>query len=199
MSRRTGPRDTSSAKVEVYISIDVEADGPIPGANSMLALGAAAFRLDSRTPIATFEVNLLPVEGALRDPETMAWWEKHPEAWAATQVDPQYPDEATRRFAAWLRTLSGKPVLVAYPATYDFMWVYWYYVKFVGFPAPFGFQGLDLKTLAMARLGCSFKEAAKKNMPKWWFGGVPPHTHRALDDAIGQGVLFVNIMKEPPR
>jgi hypothetical protein len=31
---------------EIYISTDVEADGPIPGPHSMLSMGAAAFRED---------------------------------------------------------------------------------------------------------------------------------------------------------
>lgn len=32
-------------------------------------------------------------------------------------------------------------------------------------------------------------------MPKRWFGRLP-HTHRALDDAIEQGVLFCNMLTE---
>lgn len=39
-------------------------------------------------------------------------------------------------------------------------------------------------------------EATKRNMPKKWFHGCPPHTHKALDDAIGQGILFLNILAE---
>ena len=33
-------------------------------------------------------------------------------------------------------------------------------------------------------------------MPKRWFKGAPKHTHKAIDDAIGQGVLFVNMMSD---
>lgn len=32
---------------EIYVSTDVEADGPIPGPHSMLSLGSAAYREDS--------------------------------------------------------------------------------------------------------------------------------------------------------
>ena len=28
---------------EIYVSIDIESDGPVPGLNSMLSLGAVAF------------------------------------------------------------------------------------------------------------------------------------------------------------
>jgi len=31
---------------EIYISTDVETDGPIPGPNSMLSFGSAAFEVD---------------------------------------------------------------------------------------------------------------------------------------------------------
>ena len=31
---------------------------------------------------------------------------------------------------------------------------------------------------------------------KQWFQGLPEHTHIALEDAIGQGILFVNIKME---
>jgi hypothetical protein len=77
------------------------------------------------------------------------------------------------------------------------MFVYWYTVKFAEYPAPFGFQGLDLKTLAMERLRCPFKAATKRHMPREWFQGAPPHTHDALDDAIGQGVLGMTLLTLP--
>ena len=72
-------------KKEIYVSVDIEADGPIPGANSMLNFGAAAFDLtadDPLVPVATFEANLFPLKGAEVDLDTLAWWKKQPEAWA---------------------------------------------------------------------------------------------------------------------
>ena len=43
---------------EIYVSTDVEADGPIPGPNSMLSFGSAAYAAD-KTLIGTFSANLL--------------------------------------------------------------------------------------------------------------------------------------------
>ena len=85
-------------------------------------------------------------------------------------------------------------MFVGYPVAYDFMFVYWYLIRFAG-ESPFSHSALDIKTAAMVALGCSYRDATKKNMPKSWFG-EEPHTHVALDDAIGQGVLFCNIFKE---
>lgn len=43
-------------KSEIYVSTDVEADGPIPGINSMLSFGSAAYLAD-KTLISTFTAN----------------------------------------------------------------------------------------------------------------------------------------------
>ena len=191
------------AKPEIYVSIDIEADGPIPGCNSMLSLGAAAFVLDEAAPEGwrmhpdTFKVNLNPLPEATQDPDTMAWWARQPKAWVCATKDTKDPVEAMSSFVFWCSGLPGKPVLMGYPVTYDFMFVYWYTIRFATTKAPFGFQGLDLKTLAMDRMGCSFRGAAKRRMPQRWFKGAPAHTHDALDDAIGQGVMGMNILLSP--
>ena len=48
---------------EIYVSTDVEADGPIPGPHSMLSFGSAAFRQD-KTLVSTFSANLELLPGA---------------------------------------------------------------------------------------------------------------------------------------
>jgi len=188
------------ARPEIYVSVDIEADGPIPAMNSMKSLGAAPFVLDPQNPRGwrmldtTFKVNLFDLPGATPDPNTMEWWKGQPEAWAAATSDQQPPEDAMKAFKKWLLKLPGKPVVMGYPVTYDFMWMYWYLIRFTGFPAPCGFQGMDLKTMARDRLGRDFRAATKRNMPRSWFKGAPPHTHDALDDAIGQGVLGMNML-----
>ena len=64
---------------EIYVSTDIEADGPIPGPNSMLSFGSAAFLADG-TMIGTFSRNLETLEGAVADPDTAKWWLTQPEA-----------------------------------------------------------------------------------------------------------------------
>jgi hypothetical protein len=95
---------------------------------------------------------------------------------------------------SWIKSLEGKPVFVAYPAGFDFLFVYWYLIKFTG-ESPFSHSALDLKSFAMAVLKTDYRAIAKRNMPKRWFDDLP-HTHVALDDAIEQGALFCNILKE---
>ena len=178
---------------ELYVSTDVETDGPIPGPHSMLSLGSAAY-LPDKTLVSTFSANLELLPGACGDPRTMEWWETQPEAWEASRRNPRPPEAVMREYAAWLKGLPGKPVFVAYPAGFDFTFVYWYLIRFTGH-SPFSHSALDIKTYAMARLKTPYRASTKRNMPKRWFDQLP-HTHQALEDAVEQGALFCNMLAE---
>ncbi len=67
---------------EIYVSTDAEADGPIPGPNSMLSFGSAAYT-GGKELIGTFSANLETLPGATADPKAAEWWAQQPEAWAA--------------------------------------------------------------------------------------------------------------------
>lgn len=179
---------------EVYISCDIESDGPIPGPHSMLSMGAAAFDASGEL-LSTFEANLLPLEGATGHPDTMKWWETQAEAWAAATCNQQKPEEVMQAFAAWVEEIPGTPVFVGYPAGFDFMFVYWYLIRFWG-RSPFSFSAIDMKTYAMAVLRKDFRQTTKKTMPRHWFAFSGKHTHKALDDAIEQGSLFIEMLKD---
>jgi len=176
---------------EVYVSTDIEADGPIPGPHSMLSFASVAFRPD-KTELGNFSANLVTLPGAEGDPKTMDWWRGQPDAWAACRADPREPAVVMPEYVAWLKALPGKPVFVAYPAAYDFLFVYWYLIRFAG-ESPFSHSALDIKTFAMAVLGTEYRASVKRNLPRDWFDDLP-HTHVALDDARGQGVLFCNML-----
>lgn len=176
---------------EIYVSTDVEADGPIPGPNAMLSFASAAYRSD-KSIVGTFTANLATLPGSSGDPETMAWWKTQPEAWAASRLNLREPAEAMPDYVRWLRSLPGRPVFVGYPVAYDFMFVYWYLMRFAG-ESPFSHSALDVKTYAMALLGSEYRDSVKRNMPSAWFDDLP-HTHVALDDALSQGALFCNML-----
>jgi hypothetical protein len=178
---------------EIYVSTDVETDGPIPGVYSMLSVGSAAYLAD-KTLVSTFSVNLETLPGAAAHPETMAWWETQAEAWEAGRTDTQPAEVAMSNYLAWLKTLPGTPVFVAYPAAFDFMFVSWYLTRFTG-ENPFGWHALDIKSYAMSILKLNFLQTVKRNMPRHWFDDLP-YTHKALDDALSQGALFCNMLME---
>ncbi len=178
--------------VEIYVSTDIEVDGPVPGRYSMLSLGSAAFTAD-KALVSTFEANLETLPDATSHPRNMAWWAEHPEAWAAARTNLQPPEQAMQAYHAWLVTLPHKPIFVAYPAAFDFMFVYWYLITLVG-ESPFEHSALDIRSYAMAFMKRSYSESGKRHMPQAWFDEMPL-THVALDDAIHQGKLFCNLLQ----
>ncbi len=179
--------------MEIYVSTDVETDGPIPGPYSMLSFGSAAYLAD-KTLVATFEANLEKLPGAGSDARTMSWWQQYPEAWQATRQNLLSPRAAMTTYADWLDGLPGTPVFAGYPAAFDFLFVYWYLIRFAG-RSPFAHAALDIRTLAMALRHQPYIESGRRTLPAEWFDDLP-HTHRALDDAIEQGALLCNMLAE---
>jgi hypothetical protein len=178
---------------EVFVSTNVEADGPIPGPHSMLSFASVAFDEDG-AELSSFTKNLALLDGAAGHDETMAWWKTQPDAWRACREHLVAPVEAMRDYCAWLEALPGKPVFVAYPAGFDFTYVYWYLMRFIG-KSPFSHSALDIKTYAMCVLKTRYRDATKRHMPRRWFPDVK-HTHVALDDAREQGLLFTAMRRE---
>jgi hypothetical protein len=189
-------------KPSLYISVDIEADGPIPGPYSMISFGAAvAGRQDAdgyvpADPEAyTFYRELRPIsEGFV------------PEALAVSGLDRDRlitegsePAAAMAEFSTWVREVSAgaQPVMCGYPASYDWTFLYWYLIRFTG-ASPFGHSGcLDMKTLYATKARLPLRAVAKGTMPRELLSRRR-HTHHALDDAIEQAELFGNLMAWDP-
>ncbi|MER6126095.1 3'-5' exoribonuclease [Streptomyces sp. NPDC001795] len=184
-----------------YISVDIEADGPIPGPYSMLSLGAAVAGVqdaDGFTPAdpeeRTFYRELRPISG-----------EFVPEALAVSGLDRERlkaegsePAIALSEFSDWVREVSAgaQPVMCGYPASYDWTFLYWYLIRFTG-ASPFGHSGcLDMKTLYATKARLPLRAVAKGTMPRELLSRRR-HTHHALDDAIEQAELLANLMTWP--
>lgn len=178
--------------VEVYVSTDVESDGPIPGLHSMLSFASAAYLAD-KTLVGTFSANLEFLPGASGDAKTMEFWAEYPDEWVECRRDVQSPEAAINKYVNWLKSLPGEPVFAAYPLGFDFSFIYWYLMRFAG-DNPFSRRGIDIRTYAMAVLKRDYNECSKEHMPSEWFEYVP-RKHVALDDAISQGLLFCNMMR----
>lgn len=184
------------ARSETYVSVDIEADGPIPVRHSMLSLGAAAYRANGRL-LGTFTANFELLPGATAHPRTSEWWLTQPEAWAAARDNPEPPAKAMQRFVDWIGALPGRAVFVGYPASFDFSFVS-AYLDLFGHGAPFGHAALCIQSLAMGLRGSSFERARRGHLPAAWRSSRP-HTHRALDDALEQGEIFCKLLEEMRR
>ncbi len=179
---------------EIYISTDIETDGPIPGEYSMLSLGSAAFE-QGGSLVSIFSANLTCLPDAIQDKDIMVWWRTQPEAWAACRENHKSPVDVMSDYVTWVKSFSQKPVFVACPIGFDYAFVYWYMIKFVG-ESPFRHAGIDIRSYAMAALKKdAYRKSSKRNMPRRWFSETV-HTHKALDDAIEQGILFCNMLNE---
>ena len=84
--------------------------------------------------------------------------------------------------------------MVGFPAAFDAMWVQWYLHTFAG-EDPFRRRVIDVKTLIMVAMGAGYRPTMRTNLPKHWLPQAR-HTHVAVDDAIEQGELFMNIVRE---
>lgn len=193
---------TEKIKKEVFVSMDVESDGPFPGLHSMLSVGYAAFTDDQLEPVSTFTRNLDFIEGATQDPNTMAWWNSTPALrmlYAETRENTIPGEQFVQDWIDW-RNANFPPnewdmAIVCMPLTYDWKFPDYYFCRYNGHN-PLGFsRGIDLKSYAYARLGTRWVKTTKKKMPKRWFSDLP-HTHNALDDAVEQGHLFMNMRRE---
>lgn len=185
------------SKPEVFVSIDIESDGPAPGLNSMLALGAAAFDGETDQVLSTWYATLFPLPDARSSPETMAWWATQPDAWAEVNTGRQAPHLAVPDFAAWCEALPGRPVAVAPPIAFDFAFTSYYLWRFTG-RNPLGFGGCDIKSYANGLAGrVNYRGLSEEQMLD--LTGLPPQaaplTHVAVDDATGQGRLFMALRR----
>lgn len=185
-------------KHDIFISTDVEADGKVPTRNSMLSFGSAAYDINKNL-LGTFSVNLEEFPGASPDPLTMSeFWNKNPDnsaAYAETRKNLKNPKIAMQEYKQWIESLGSNYVFVGYPAPYDFMWISFYFLYFLG-ESPFNHSRcLDAKSFAMATLKKEkLSYATKRNMPRNWFDNIK-HTHVAVDDAVEQGALFINMLR----
>ncbi|MDA0173388.1 hypothetical protein OJ998_30070 [Solirubrobacter taibaiensis] len=183
---------------DIYISADIEADGPSPGTHSMLSVGfAVAARHDGTTFFpavpgeTTFYRELKPISDRF-DPAALAVSGLDRDLLTRTGTE---PDDAMSAAAEWIASVSEdhRPVLVAWPLAYDWPFIQWYFLKFGSGTSPFGFSScLDMKTMFWAQQRTVLDRAGKDDLPASLLP-ASPHTHNALDDAIEQGQIFVSL------
>jgi len=167
---------------EVFISVDVETSGPIPGEYSMLSIGACAVE----TPEEQFECLLKPITDRA-DPAAMAVSGLSLERVRCDGLDPA---EAMTKFKDWVTRTAGKgrPVLVAFNAPFDWSFVNYYFHRFLG-ANPFGFAALDIKAYYMGAAQTSWHDTRSSVMRRT-LGTSAEGNHDALCDALAQAELF---------
>jgi hypothetical protein len=163
----------------------------------MLSFGLAAFTLD-KALVATFSRNLELLDGAETDERTMLWWAQPEQAQAYERSRESLTSArgAMVDCKAWLDDLRrfGKPIICGAPSGFDFTFMYYYFQRFLG-ESPIGFASLDLRSYAAAVLKRQYRHVGKRQYPVEWIDENLPHTHVALDDAIEQGCILINMIR----
>lgn len=161
-----------------WFSFDVEADGPIPGPYSMVSIGSVIVRngLKERfyseiKPISEEWVpDALSVSGFTRE-ETLNF--------------PHEAEQVMIRLESWVkRNTVGRPMFIADNNGFDWMFVNWYFHRFIG-RNPFGYSSQNI--------GSIYKGAVRDMRQNFKHLRRTTHTHNALDDAIGNAEALMTI------
>ncbi len=186
--------------VDVYFSADVETDGPIPGPFSMLSFALVyAGKFDGETfkrppnyeqrfyrelrPIShEFEPEALQVNGLDRD---------------RLLREGGLPEQVMTEASEWIKDVAGEgcPALVAYPLSFDWTWLYWYFVRFCASGSPFNHSRcFDIKTAFAVKAHLPVSAASRSRLDPG-LRSRHKHTHHAVDDAIEQAEIFANVFE----
>lgn len=199
-SGRDRPTISPERTVDFYFSADVETDGPIPGPYSMLSFAMVyAGSFDGRNfespltydkvfyreikPISNeFQAEALRVNGLDRD--RLLRFGEEPSVVMTDAFD-------------WVRQMAGggRPVLVAYPVSFDWTWLYWYFVRFSEKGSPFGYSHCyDIKTAFAVKASLPISRSGRSRLTDELMSRRT-HTHHAIDDAVEQAEIFANVFK----
>jgi hypothetical protein len=191
---------------ELFISVDIECNGPIISQHSMISMGSVVFTFD-RTNGECREVSAKKYvfeeqKGHTSDPNTMEWWSKQGTKYEESRVNPRPPEVVMQEFVEDCKSLcktwgTKKLVFVYYPSVFDGSWMDQYLLMYApGGRNDFMFRAYDLKSFAAAHMKLPWTTFDKKP-------GNPLHrfisgdlTHDPVDDARQQGRTFCNILSE---
>jgi DNA polymerase III epsilon subunit-like protein len=175
--------------LEHFISVDIEAAGPIPGEYSMLSLGACSVDNTGQSFLLEFQpINLNSDPNALKVAGISL---------EELQLRGVPPAIAMEQFRAWIEETvgsQGTPVFVGFNAPFDWSFVNYYFHRFLG-SNPFGFAGLDIKAFYMGKYGTQWRDTKSSKIAAALH--IPEQgDHNALHDAVYQARLFQAMLSE---
>lgn len=167
------------------VSVDIEAAGSHPAKYAMLSIGACLVTDETET----FYVELKPDRESFQD-----------HALSISGLSMQYleqegldPGKAMQAFARWLQeTVPGEPILVAFNAPFDWMFINDYFHRYTG-SNPFGHSAIDIKALYLGHAGGEWRDTNMDRVNAM-FGLDKSLSHHALEDARDQAALFMRII-----
>jgi DNA polymerase III epsilon subunit-like protein len=189
----------------LFISVDVEASGPVPSLYNLVSIGAvpvrgepggtfeivkdASFYVELKPAFPGFIAEAMAVHGISRD---------------HLEKEGKEPAEAMKAFRDWvLAQAEGEakpPVFVGHNAAFDWAFVNFYF-HHTGMENPFDIFSLDTKSLAAGRFDLPWHKA-RKSVFQEMFSAIPKldevQRHRADYDAEYQAIMLREIMNAKP-
>ena len=171
---------------ELYISVDIEAAGPVPAVYSMLSIGACVVG----SPEVSFYIELKPINDRFI-PEALAVCGFSLEQLQISGIE---PSEGMKSFNKWIEGAANglMPVFIGFNAPFDWMFVHEYFHRYLGHN-PFGHKALDIKAFYMGLTGVSWSETGMNRVSQR-FLGERELTHHALQDALDQAEIFRSML-----
>ena len=114
----------------VFVTVHIHTDGPIPGPHSLLTLSSAACADGGL--ISTFSTNVRELPGATLHPVSLEHWRTRAADWLTTRRAARPPALATDAYLRWIDKLPGPSTLVTDPVGPDHLFLYWYLHRFAG-------------------------------------------------------------------
>lgn len=171
---------------ELYISVDVEAAGPVPAEYSMLSIGACVVGV----PEVSFYIELKPINDRFI-PEALAVCGFSLEQLKISGIE---PGKGMKSFRKWIEDAATDlmPVFVGFNAPFDWQFINWYFHVFLG-SNPFGINAIDIKAYYMGFSGSTWVNTSSSRLPSW-LQPADHKKHNALDDAIAQAEIFGRLL-----
>ena len=198
--KQPGTKAGQVNQADAYFSADVETDGPIPGPYSMLSFAlvyagsfdGAVFDRPTRYD-KVFYKELQPISDRYQQ-EAL---EVNRLDRTQLKVTGSKPEDAMDEAHSWIMSMSKnkRPVLVAYPVSFDWTWLYWYFVEYSKKGSPFNYSScFDIKTALSVKTKTPISHSGRSKLPAA-LKSKREHTHFAVDDAIEQAEIFANVFE----
>jgi len=168
-------------RMQRWIMVDVEADGPCPGLYSMVCFGAVVvenglertFHSGLMSPISDdYDSRALEVSGFTRN---------------QMEQNGKDPDVVMNDFANWLAGISDKPMFISDNNGFDWQFINYYFHCYMG-SNPFGHSSTNLGSLYKGMEKSMFKNFKHLRKTK--------HDHNPVNDAMGNAEALLRMYEE---
>lgn len=180
----------------VYVSMDVETLGVVPGLHPLLSVGAAAFLPYSVSPLETFQrcLKARPEERIHED--TLDWWmTQSVEAIKVSTSNPRPPKEVAHDLDEWIAGVecrANRTAVIVTWRSFDQWWLHHLLFTELGRTDRLK-DAIDIRSFILPLSGVEPTELATRSIPDF-LRREDVGDHTAIGDAVAQGRWFMRAL-----